>query len=224
MVFTGSFVGERVPMCYTDNYALSLVSPDAHVRVKLPIDQYKWRSIPEAHAAERQCMQLSLALLSRYESESYVIFDKTLNNYNIRSNDNQKSQLLPPRKRSDTIEKHTDKTEKGFHSPILPLAASNNIHRVPLRATKTISDSDGNISSQQKLRIPKAAPASHVPSDQLYRDNEKRLTQDDNRPERRHQKPEERSHHSQPKSVHSTSTLHLPVSISAVTFKNKNRH
>lgn len=79
LVFNRILNGDQIPLCRVDDLEISLVSPDLSVRVKLPTTNSKWRSLPEIRAAEVQCMQLSLALLARHESEMYVNtdFDKT---------------------------------------------------------------------------------------------------------------------------------------------------
>jgi hypothetical protein len=73
IVLRATLNGDRIPICNVDNLEISLVSPDLPVRVKLPMDvDNSWRALPDIRAAELQCMQLSLSILSRHESEVYV--------------------------------------------------------------------------------------------------------------------------------------------------------
>ena len=83
MVFRAVLSGDRVPICNVKDLEIKLVSPDISVPVKLPATETPWRSFSEIRAAEVQCMQFTLALLSRHESEVYITvdYDKGLTRY-----------------------------------------------------------------------------------------------------------------------------------------------
>lgn len=63
---------DQIPLCCIDDLEVFLLPSNLSIRVKLPIDDFTWDSLPEIRAAQVQCMQLSLALLARHESEMYV--------------------------------------------------------------------------------------------------------------------------------------------------------
>ena len=76
MVLKNTLNGDKIPICRVEDLEITLVSPDLPVKVRLPAKgESQWRFLSEVRAAEVQCMQLSLALLARHESEMYVTIE-----------------------------------------------------------------------------------------------------------------------------------------------------
>ena len=116
MVLKSTLNGDKIPICRVEDMEITLVSPDLPVKVKLPTrSEAVWRSLSEVRAAEVQCMQLSLALLARHESEMYVTIeaDKNASNY-LQSNYNQQQRTYKAQQPSDAVKKHREECDKAF--------------------------------------------------------------------------------------------------------------
>jgi hypothetical protein len=124
MVLKNTLNGDKIPICRVEDLEVTLVSPDFPVKVRLPTKgEYLWRSLPEIRAAEIQCMQLSLALLARHESEMYVTIGAEKNSANFlqsdsnqeqRSNDNpeQRSNYSQERRLNDNPEQRSNYSQE----------------------------------------------------------------------------------------------------------------
>ena len=83
LVFKHILNGDQIPLCCIDDLEVFLIPSNVSVRVKLPTNDSTWDSLPEIRAAQVQCMQLSLALLARHESEMYVTTDLETNDFDL---------------------------------------------------------------------------------------------------------------------------------------------
>lgn len=158
MVLKNTLNGDRIPICRVEDLEITLVSPDLPVRVRLPQkDEHQWRSLSEVRAAEVQCMQLSLALLARHESEMYVTIEADRNRISsLQSTYNQHEQPSKTRSAScTTVQKHLEECEKIF---------SNNSH-----------SSSKNLSRQSSVDTNRTK-TSHEPSDRYYRSVDSRTS------------------------------------------------
>ncbi|CAF1283487.1 unnamed protein product, partial [Didymodactylos carnosus] len=98
--------GDQVPICRTADLEITLVSPNIPVQVRLPVTQeHYWRTLSEVRAAELQCMQLSLALLVRHESEVHVNND---------SGYNGDQTMVKSKQHAGEFQKHIDECEQIF--------------------------------------------------------------------------------------------------------------
>ncbi|CAF1130640.1 unnamed protein product [Rotaria sordida] len=113
MVLKSTLNGDQIPICRVEDLEVTLVSTDLPIKVRLPTkSEHIWRSLSEVRAAEIQCMQLSLALLARHESEMYVTTETPKHTLNyLESNYNQE---MNSHKSSDIIKKHIEECEKVF--------------------------------------------------------------------------------------------------------------
>jgi hypothetical protein len=119
MVLKNTLNGDKIPICRVEDMEITLVSPDLPVKVKLPTrNEQIWRSLSEVRAAEVQCMQLSLALLARHESEMYVTIeaDKNASNY-LQTNYNRQQRSFKARQPSAMVRQHRDECERTFRAP-----------------------------------------------------------------------------------------------------------
>lgn len=116
MVLKSTLNGDKIPICRVDDLEITLVNPDLPVRVRLPTNgEHKWRSLSEVRAAEVQCMQLSLALLARHESEMYVTREAQKNMIDYpETTYNQEHRSLKSRQTSSVVKKHLEECEKVF--------------------------------------------------------------------------------------------------------------
>jgi len=103
MVLKNTLNGDKIPICRVEDLEVTLVSPDFPVKVRLPTKgEHLWRSLPEIRAAEIQCMQLSLALLARHESEIYVTTGAEKNSANfLQTDSNPEPRSNNPEQRSN---------------------------------------------------------------------------------------------------------------------------
>lgn len=183
MVFRSVLDGDSIPMCRTDNLEMTLISPDLPVRVKLPIGDDNWRSLREIRAAELQCMQLSIQLLSRHESEMYVTIEteKNLSNY-LQTDSNHGQRTENFRRSSDESRRQIEECEQ---IPDRQFVGSKQKTIVPVGRTTQITR---NLSGEERKsikpitpKLTRSLPLSHPLSDQLYRNDEQRLSQVQNR-------------------------------------------
>ncbi len=116
MVLKTTLNGDKIPICRVEDLEITLVSPDLPVKIRLPTkSEHVWRSLSEVRAAEVQCMQLSLALLARHESEMYVTIEAEKNTTNyLQSNYNQKERTHKTQQTTDAIKKHLEECEEVF--------------------------------------------------------------------------------------------------------------
>jgi hypothetical protein len=186
MVLKSTLTGDRIPICHVDDLDVSLVPPDLPVRVRLPVGDNTWRSLSEVRAAELQCMQLSLALLSRHESEIYVTIETENNTRNyLQSSYNQDQQAIVSRQSSNTVKKHLEECETIFNGHTTKSKASNDLRSLQ---SKTIMNDDRKMTRQlssNHQESPKitriSSISSHPTSDKFYRKDEKRSIEDKHR-------------------------------------------
>ncbi|CAF4751444.1 unnamed protein product, partial [Rotaria magnacalcarata] len=77
MVLKSIINGDKIPICRVEDLEITLVNPDLPVKVRLPArGEYSWHELSEVRAAEVQCVQLSLALFARHESEMYIATER----------------------------------------------------------------------------------------------------------------------------------------------------
>ncbi|CAF3633617.1 unnamed protein product [Adineta steineri] len=161
MVFKSVLNGDTIPICSIEDLQITLTNPNLPVQVKLPIDNKAWYSLPKIHAAELQCMQLALALLARHESDIYITdkVGKTIPDFLQSTNDQQR--YTPLRQSSDTMRNHLlkHKSEDDLRS----------------EERKKILYEQPKIFKSQTPTLSRATPFFHPASDQLYRNEEKRL-------------------------------------------------
>ncbi|CAF1189642.1 unnamed protein product [Adineta ricciae] len=79
MTFKRILSGDKIPLCRVDNLEVTLVNLDLAIPVKVQSHDQS----PNIHAAEYRCMQLTISLLSRHESEIYVSIDMDQNPANF---------------------------------------------------------------------------------------------------------------------------------------------
>lgn len=108
--------GDKIPICRVEDLEITLVTPDLPVKVRLPTkSELSWHSLSEVRAAEVQCMQLSLALFARHESEMYVTNEtQNLAEYYTQSNYNETLASNDSRRSSNSIKKHLEECERVF--------------------------------------------------------------------------------------------------------------
>jgi hypothetical protein len=184
MVLKHTLSGDRVPICRVENLEVTLVTPDLPIRVKLPTGDRTWQSLPEIRAAEVQCMQLSLALLARHESEIYVTIEAEKNAANYLQGNDDQEQLSYKRQTAEKMKKRLDEREKSFDNQPLISKPTNAVRSEQIKAPK--------ISKQETPQSTKPLQLLHPASDKLYRDNATRTSQEHSKPERRHIDEEEK--------------------------------
>jgi hypothetical protein len=142
MVLKNTLNGDKIPICRVEDLEITLVSPDLPVKVRLPTkSEHQWRSLSEIRAAEVQCMQLSLALLARHESEMYVTIEAEKNTTNyLQTTYNQEERKNKSYQSSDVRIKHLEECEKVFGNPT---------------KSKSITDAGDRYSYQPKERLSK---------------------------------------------------------------------
>jgi hypothetical protein len=186
MVLKNALNGDRIPICRVEDLEVTLVNPDLSIRVKLPKGDQTWRSLPEYRAAEIQCMQLSLALLARHESEIYVTIEteKNTSNY-LQSNSEQEKRSQT----SDAGKKNLDESEQINDNQGSVSKSTNNVHSRPPKPVKTPSSDEKKTPKQQT----KSSSGFHAASDKLYREDEKRGLQEHLKVERQRIEQKEKS-------------------------------
>jgi hypothetical protein len=114
MVLKNTLNGDKIPICRVEDLEVTLVSPDFPVKVRLPTKgEHLWRSLPEIRAAEIQCMQLSLALLARHESEIYVTTGAEKNSANfLQTDSNPEPRSNNPEQRSNNPEQRSNYSQE----------------------------------------------------------------------------------------------------------------
>ncbi|CAF3471453.1 unnamed protein product [Rotaria socialis] len=212
LIFRRVLTGDHVPLCCVRDLKISLASPDLPLRLKLPIDENRWHSIPEVHSAELVCMQLSLALFSRFESEVYVrIEGESSVAIDVKSNNNRKS--LHSHKSVDFVEKQVGEWEVASHDQIPTSKSQNSFNCAEPRYIEVVSAADKTMALQQATKMLGAKSSMHPVSDMLYRDHDRRLRENDVQCEQEHSKsPAGRSNPSQRKTTRDkskTSSLQL---------------
>ncbi|CAF2655347.1 unnamed protein product [Rotaria sp. Silwood2] len=218
MLFRRTLIGDKVPIYLIKDHVICLVNPDLPVEVKVPINRHRWHTLLDTRKAELKCMQLSLTLLSRDESEIYVTVedDKIIANY-LKSNDNPQQQQS-----SDRNEKHTDDVKIIRYSQILSSKTGNNTHLKQLTSTKNFSNNDKILSNQQKTKLTKSTPFTHSTSDKFCQNHDKQIKQNGNKNKRQHSKQDEKSHEIQ-QTIFQDKSILLSSSLSSSTF-NKHKH
>lgn len=174
IMFRKSLMGDQVPICYAHNYQLSLVNPDSFSKTKLPMDNNKWHSVPEFHTAELQCMQLSLALFSRHESEVYVTFENEQSKTMTPKSHENRRQLQHQQEPFETFERQFNDLEINSNDQLIKSRAVNTFHSEHPALHRTWSNDDKIIVNQQSVRSSSAKQPNHPASDMLYRDHERR--------------------------------------------------
>lgn len=162
LVFKQAFKGDLVPVCRIDTLQLALANPDFSTRVKVPSSDQSWRSKPEVRAAEMQCMQLGLKLLSRHESESYVSLETSKTQLNIL----QSSQAQQSYGRQTSYNTKS-KQEEDYVPP----------------STKTQYRAQSN-KYEESSQYYGPTETYHAASDKLYRDDARRSLQEHLKAER----------------------------------------
>jgi hypothetical protein len=195
MVLKNTLNGDKIPICRVEDLEITLVSPDLAVRVRLPTKgEQQWRSLSEVRAAEIQCMQLSLALLARHESEMYVTIeaDKSTANY-LQTNSNPEQRTTKSRQSSEAVKKHLEECEKVFSPNTKSKSKPNDdshSYYSPEKLSKSLSISGKNLPHQHSIQYQesptgtkeepsKSSKSSHAPSDKLYRTADTRPTKDE---------------------------------------------
>ncbi len=198
MVLKTVLSGERIPICSVEDLEVSLATPDLPIKVKLPTGDHTWRSLPEFRAAEVQCMQLSLALLARHESEIYVTIEREKNTSNfLQSNSNHEERSIISRRTSDTTKKHIEEYQETFDNQLSISKRQNDVRSGQTKLIRNVSGDEKKNSQQQTPKLIRAMPLSHPASDKLYRDDEKRATQDNLKTDRHHLEQGEKSNQTQ---------------------------
>ena len=175
MVLRTTLNGDRVPICRVDNLEITLVTPDLPVRVKMPVSENSWRSLSQIRAAELQCMQIPLALLSRHESEGYVTIEAEKNTTSyLQSNYNQEQ-------RASTLQPTPESARYYTETVVQPMLTKSSNEMRSLQSRSSLADS-------RKVHKPPSAyysgASSHAASDRLYQDNAKSGEQSTRKPER----------------------------------------
>jgi hypothetical protein len=209
--------GDKVPICYVENRQVMLVNPDFSVKVKLPIDEHKWSSLPEIRTAELQCMQLTLALLTRHESEIYVKVEgeKKTGDF-LQAASNEKQRLFTSRQLSETIKKHIEERERVPHSRISKCKSEDDLN---VGQRKELTSDEQKIIKSQTPKLSRAKPLFHPASDKFYRNDEKRLLQENFKSDRQRLEQREKFNHS-PKTIISDKLISSPP-LSAHHNKSK---
>ena len=185
MVLKHTLNGDKIPICRVEDQEITLVSPDLPVRIRLPVGEPTWRSLPEIRAAERQCMLLSIALLSRHESEMFVTIESEKNTTNYLQTNYEREQRallavqpsVAARSSSDTGKKHSDESDKLSGNNLLKSRVANDARSVPatIHLAEERRNSKARLSMHQSSpRISRPSPLSHPASDRLYKEDEKR--------------------------------------------------
>jgi len=187
MVLKTVLNGDRIPMCRVEDLEVSLATPDLPIKVKLPTGDYPWRSLSEFRAAEVQCMQLCLALLARHESEMYVTIEdeKNISNF-LQSNSNHEERVINSRRTSDTTKKHIEEYQETSDNQLSISKHQNDVRSGQTKPAKHVSGDERKNSQQQTPKLRRTLPLSHPASDKLYRNDEKRTTQDNLKSDRHH--------------------------------------
>lgn len=212
MVLKSVLNGDRIPICRTDDLEVTLVNPDFSAHVKLPIGDNNWRSLPEIRAAEVQCMQLSLALLARHESEMYVTIEteKNTSNY-LQSNSNNDKREVNSRRSSEALKKHIEECQQLFERQLSASKSQNNGHRQTSSITVRSSLTDEKKSSKPLAsKSTRSLPLSHPASDKLYRDDEKRASQEYPRSDRQVSEQKEKAKQLRPTTIRHKTKISTP--------------
>ena len=163
------------------------------MKVKLSAGEQTWCSLPEIRAAELQCMQFTLALLNRHESEMYVTVELEKNTASFdQSNNNQKQRLFISRQSSETITKHTEESEKIADSQIWKCKSQDELNFRQTKQRKEMANDAQEILKTRTPKLPRAKPFFHPASDKLYRNDERRLLQDNLKSDRQRSEPGEK--------------------------------
>ena len=180
MVLRTTLNGDRVPICRVDDLEITLVTPDLSVRAKLPTSENSWRSLSQIRAAELQCMQLPLALLSRHESEVYVTVEteKNTSNY-LQSSYNQEQRTSTIRQSADSERYYTDSSVKPVATAQAATKYRSYNESRPLQAKSSLADDrkaqkPPTARYHESPKLPRAVAPSHAASDKLYYDHEQR--------------------------------------------------
>jgi hypothetical protein len=203
IVLRATLNGDRIPICNVDNLEISLVSPDLPVRVKLPMDvDNSWRALPDIRAAELQCMQLSLSILSRHESEVYVRIENEKNTANyLQGNYNQEQYTSNIRSSIDTAKKHADESDRTTMSHTTTRVKASNEARALQAKPSYANDGKASrqLSSYQQLSptISHITPLTHQVPDRFYQDDGKRSMHGTRKVERQYTEPDEKYRPSQ---------------------------
>ncbi|CAM4760280.1 unnamed protein product [Rotaria magnacalcarata] len=188
LIFHRVLTGDHVPLCRVKDLEISLASPDLPLKLKVPIDENRWYSISEVHSAELLCMQLSLALFSRFESEVYVrIEGESSVAIGAKSKDNRKP--LQSQKSIDPTDKHVGEWGVTSHDQ-MPTSNSQNhfIGEQPVYI-EVLSTADKTMALQQATKLSRTNSSMHPVSDMLYRDHDRRSRENDVQNEQVHSKP-----------------------------------
>jgi hypothetical protein len=208
VVLKNTLNGDKVPICCVENRQVMLVNPDLSVKVKLPIDEHKWFSLPEIRTAELQCMQLTLALLTRHESEIYVTVEGEK-----KTGSNEKQRLFTSQQSSETIKKHTEERERIPHSQIWKCKSEEDLNVGQRKELKS------DESKSQTPKLSRATQLFHPASDKFYRNDEKRLLQENFKSDRQCLEQGEKFNHS-PRTIISEKLISSPP-LSAHHNKSK---
>ncbi len=181
MVLKNTLNGDKIPICRVEDLEITLVGPDLPVKVRLPTkSEHLWRSLSEVRAAEVQCMQLSLALLARHESEMYVTIeaDKNTTNY-LQSNYHQEQRGQKPRQTTDAIKKHLEECEKVFGTNTKPRSKveDTSLHQSTEKQLRNLTMSNEYVQERRSMHsypsssssTSKHHHSSHGASDRFYR-------------------------------------------------------
>ncbi len=195
MVLKNILIGDQIPICRVESLEVTLVNPNLPIKVKLPIGDPTWRSLPKIRAAELQCMQLTISLLSRHESEMYVTIETEKNSFNfLHSNYNNEERLLTLRRGSDINKKQTEENERrNFDNQLVKPKVEKEIQYEPLRPTKYPINDEKKISKPPTPILSRAMTLSHPASDKLYRDEEKRVKENNLKSERQRSEQDEKT-------------------------------
>jgi hypothetical protein len=194
MVLKNMLNGDKIPICRIEDLEVTLVNRTLPVRVKLPTGEPTWHSLPKIRAAELQCMQLSIALLARHESEMYVTTEMEKNGASfLQSNDNHDEQVSTSRRTSDTIKKQSEENERKFDSQISKSKPQNDLRIEQSKQVKSLSNDEKKISKLQTPILTRALTLSHPVSDKLSGDDEKRVKVNHSKLERQRSEQEEKT-------------------------------
>lgn len=189
MIFRGALGGDRIPLCRLEDFQITLATPDLPVQVRLPsASETGWRSLADIRNAELQCMQLSLALLSRHESDVFVHIesDKIGVNYLQQSyreeQTSNKVRSTEERVRKHSNEKDKDKNKEKHSNPnTLRTKLVHQPRSLQTRPSLSVDNRQPTISTttnhQSSPRITRLMPLTHPASDRLYREEEKRVAE-----------------------------------------------
>ncbi|UJR30700.1 hypothetical protein I4U23_018220 [Adineta vaga] len=155
MILKSILSGDKIPLCRVEDLEVTLVNPDLTIPIKVPINDQSWRSFSNIRTAEFQCMQLTISLLARHESEIYVSVDVGKNSAHfLKSNSNQQERI------TNTIKKYVVEQiqqRSKYHS------------QDDLRLEQRRQPS-----RDHRSQTPILSRAHHPISDELYRNDEKR--------------------------------------------------